>query len=148
MLKFRISFFVLFILILLGVATVTFTTRDHESGQVLPATINRDCAPWDGPAFRVTIPWEAGSHIDISIWQAPEIKFGKTFTFPATDGQAGNASYWSAAGNYEPLHGSVSFQGVEEASSVRGRFELESEAGRHLEGQFTAQWQSQLALCG
>ena len=148
MMKSRTLFFIAIGLLLLGVAVFIFSTQDQEPAQTFSATINRDCAPWDGSAFTVSIPMSAGAVIDISIWQSPDIKFSKTFSFPDNTGQVGNVSIRSASGEYEQLSGTVFFQRVDEGSPVSGRFELATEAGQRFEGQFEAGWENQIALCG
>jgi len=94
------------------------------------------------------MPLEDGTVIDIAIWQAPDIKFSKTFSFPDDTGQVGNASYQSASGEYEQLSGTVFFQHVDETSPVAGWFELVTEAGQKFAGRFEAQWDNQIAMCG
>jgi hypothetical protein len=86
--------------------------------------------------------------IDISIWQAPDIQFAKTFSFPDNTGQVGNASYHSASDEYQQLSGTVFFKRVDEGRPVEGRFDLVTEAGQHFEGQFKADWGDQVMLCG
>ena len=41
------------------------STNNQENLTVLPATINRDCAPWDGAAFTMSIPYNSVSVITI-----------------------------------------------------------------------------------
>jgi hypothetical protein len=148
MMKSRTLLFAAIGLLLLGIVLFTFSSRNQGSAQIFPAVINRDCAPWDGSAFTVQIPWQRGDVIDISIWQAPDIQFAKTFSFPDNTGQVGNASYRSASDEYQQLSGTVFFQGVDEGRPVAGRFDLVMEAGQHIEGQFKADWGDQVMLCG
>jgi hypothetical protein len=148
MMKSRTLFFIAVGLIILGFALFTFSTRNQEPVQIFPATVNRDCAPWDGSAFRVTIPLEDGAVIDIGIWQAADIKFPKTFSFPDDTGQVGNASLRLTSAEYQQLRGTVFFQRVNGESPVAGRFELVTEAGQRFEGEFKAEWGDQMALCG
>lgn len=136
------------VLLILGVTVFTFKTRNQQPEQIFPATVNRDCAPWDGSAFSVSIPMSAGAVVDIYIWQSPDIKFSKTFSFPDNTGQVGNASLRSVSGEYEQLSGTVFFQRVDEGSPVAGRFELVTEAGQRFEGQFEAGWENRVAVCG
>jgi hypothetical protein len=148
MMKPRTLFFVALGLLILGVALFTFSARNQEPAQVFPATVNRDCAPWDGSAFRVSVPLKDGTVIDIAIWQVPDIKFSKTFSFPDDTGQVGNASLRSASDEYQQLSGTVFFQRVDVESPVAGRFELVTEDGQRFEGHFEAKWEDQMALCG
>jgi hypothetical protein len=122
MMKYRPLFFVAFGLLILGIALFTFSPQNQAPTQVFTATVNRDCAPWDGSAFRVSIPMKDGTVINISIWQAPDIKFSKTFMFPDDTGQVGNASLLLANGEYETLSGEVRLEGVSEGKPFAGRF--------------------------
>lgn len=148
MTKSRTLFFIAIGLLILGIALFTFLTRNQEPAQVFPATVNRDCAPWDGSAFRVTIPMEDGTVIDIAIWQTPDIKFSKTFPFPDDTGQVGNASLRSASGEYEQLSGTVSFSRVGQSNPVEGEFDLTDEAGEQIKGKFKAEWENEVVMCG
>lgn len=136
------------LVLLLGITWFSFSSRHQEALQTFPATVNRDCAPWDGSAFTVSIPMNVGTIINISIWQAPDIKLPVTFSFPDDTGQVGNASYQMASGESEQLSGTVFFKHVEAESPVEGRFELVTEAGQRFEGQFTADWKDDFMLCG
>ena len=146
--KSRTLFFVVIGLLIVGIAFFTFSARSQQPTQIFPATVNQDCAPWDGSAFRVSVPMKNGTVINISIWQAPDIKFSKKFMFPDNTGQVGNASLVLANGEYERLSGEVWFEGVSEGKSLVGRFSLKSERGGVYVGQFEAVWESQIALCG
>ena len=148
MMKSRTLFFITIGLFILGIAIFTFSTRNQEPTQMFTATVNRDCAPWDGSAFRVSVPMEAGVVINISIWQAPDIKFSRTFMFPDDTGQVGNVSLLLANGEYETLSGEVRLEGVSEGKPFAGRFNLKSERGGMYVGQFEAEWDNQIALCG
>jgi hypothetical protein len=148
MMKTRIAVILLSSLVILA-ALVSFFARDKkEPVQVFQATVNRDCAPWDGSAFTVKIPIEGGEVIDISIWQSPDIKFPKTFSFPDDSGQVGNAILIYQTGLPDVLTGDVWFQSVGEEMPLEGRFKLKTEGGGVYVGQFKAQWENQIALCG
>ncbi len=112
------------------------------------ATINADCAPWDGSAFTLSIATGAGGSIVISIWQAPDIANPTVFSFPDSTGKVGNAVYRTLSGASQELRGSVSFDRVQVGPSVQGTFDLTSERGNQFSGQFEAFWGSQRALCG
>ena len=146
--KSRTLFYIAIGLLILGIALFTFSTRTQEPVQVFPATINRDCAPWDGAAFTVRIPWKGGDVIDISIWQTPDIKFPKTFSFPDNTGQVGNAILIHQVDVLEQLTGEVWFERVSEGKVVEGGFRLKGERGEVFEGRFTAEWGSQIVMCG
>ena len=76
-------------LLILGLALFTFFARDEASLPMFSATVHRDCAPWDGVAFTVSIPYHSESVITISIWKSPDIKFPTTFSLPDEAGQVG-----------------------------------------------------------
>ena len=135
-------------LLILGIAIFTFSMRDQEPTQVFSATVNRDCAPWDGAAFTVQIPWHGGDIINISIWKSPDIKFPTTFSFPDNTGQIGNVILIRPVGLPDPLTGEVWFDSVSEEKVVDGGFRLKGERGDLFEGRFAAEWGSQVALCG
>jgi hypothetical protein len=148
LMKSRTLFFVGLGLLLFGIALYVFSTQSPEFTQTFPATANRECAPWDGPAFTVQIPWADGGLINISIWQAPEINFVKTFLFPDDSGQVGSVSFISASGDYEILTGEIRFEGVSEGKPFGGRFRLKSAGGGEYVGRFEATWGHQMMLCG
>ncbi len=149
--KSRTQLFIAISLFIFGIALYTFLdgfTRALPSEQALPATIQRDCAPWDGGAFTVHMPINAGTMIDISIWQSPDILVPKTFVFPDETGQVGNASLLHPDGLPGQLSGSVSFSGVDPSMVVEGRFNLRDGNGTQYRGTFKAQWDDQIMLCG
>lgn len=148
MTKSRTLFFIVIGLLILGTALVILSTRNQTPAHFFPATVNRDCAPWDGSAFTVSVPQNNGATIYISIWQSLNFNFPKTFSFPDDNGQVGNVSYRSTSGEYTQLSGTVSFWHVAEGSPVDGRFELTTETGQRFKGQFKADWEHQMALCG
>lgn len=146
--KSRTLFFIAIGLLVLGIAFLSFSPQNQEPVQVFPATVSRDCAPWDGSAFRVSVPMEDGAVIDIGIWQAPDIKFSKTFSFPDDTGQVGYVSLRLTSDKYQQLSGTVFFHRVDVENPVVGRFELVTQAGQRFEGQFKAEWKDQMARCG
>ncbi len=53
----------------------------RNAGSSPSATVQHDCAPWDGPAFSLWIPAEGGggaapSWLLLRIWQAPQASMG------------------------------------------------------------------------
>jgi len=148
--KSRIQFLVVISLLILvfGLALFTFSTRNQEPTQIFSATINRDCAPLDGPAFTVHIPYDSVSIIYISIWQSPDIKLPVTFSFPDDTGGVGNATFLLRFSYSVNLNGRVFFWRVEQGSPVEGRFDLLTEAGQRLTGKFKAEWGNQIVMCG
>lgn len=148
--KSRTQYFTIIVLLitLFAIAILTFFKRSQEQGQLFPATINRDCAPWDGAAFTVKIRMSDGLTLDISIWQSPEIKLPTTFSFSDETQQVGNVSLIPQAGMPEQLTGEVWFQSVGEGMPVEGRFNLTSERGEQFKGNFAAEWDGQIVYCG
>ena len=132
------------ITLILGVTWYSFSRRNLEPAPIFPATVNRDCAPWDGAAFTVLIPYDSMTTISISIWQSPDIKLPVTFSFPDDTGQIGFA-YTLAD---KPLSGEVFFLRVDEAWPVEGRFDLRDENGKRFIGKFKAEWSKVTAMCG
>jgi len=148
MLKPRPSFFIAIGLLIFFITLFAFSTRNQESAPVIPATINRDCAPWDGAAFTVSIPEAMGAFIDIFIWQSPALILPTTFSFPDQKGNVGNAIYRPALGTPEQLIGTVFFTRVDESHPVEGAFNFTTESGREFKGRFNATWEEHRALCG
>ena len=134
--------------IILAVALFAFSIRSQELAQTFPATVNRDCAPWDGAAFTVSIRYDPITTITISIWKSPDIKFPSTFSFPDETGQVGYAYILPELGPLQQLSGEVSFWRVDGESPVEGRFDLLTEAGRQFRGQFKAEWGNEIVYCG
>ncbi len=152
MMKSRTQLFIAIGLFILGIALYTFLsglTREQPAAEAFPATVRRDCAPWDGSAFTVQIPIRSdGTMISVSIWQTPDIQVPRTFSFPDDTGQVGNASLIGPAGLPGQLSGSVSFSGVDSSTVVEGRFDLRDENATQYNGTFKAQWDDQIMLCG
>jgi hypothetical protein len=148
MMKSRTLFFVTVGLLLLGVAIFIFSTRDQKPAQTFSATINRDCAPWDGSAFTVTVRYDPTTTITISIWQSPDIKIPTTFTFPDDTNQIGTAYILPELDPLQLLSGTVLFRRVIEGNPIEGKFELVTQAGQRFAGQFEARWENTVALCG
>jgi hypothetical protein len=148
--KLRVQFFIIvgLLILLLGIARYSFPGRKQELAQIFPAVINRDCAPWDGAAFTVKIPLDPGGSLDISIWQAPDIKFPKSFSFPDETGQVGNAILVPPVGLPEQLTGTVFFTHVDVRDPVEGEFQFLTETGQRFRGQFQAEWDARMVLCG
>ena len=136
------------IILILGVTWYSFSRRDLEPAPIFPATINRDCAPWDGSAFTVSVPMKDGTIIYISIWQSPDIKLPVTFSFPDETGQIGYAYIIPELDPLQQLSGEVFFWRVEEGIPVEGEFDLLTEAGQQFKGKFEAQWGNEIVYCG
>jgi hypothetical protein len=147
--KLRTSLFPPFILFLLALGGIVFfRSLPKQELQVFPATVNRDCAPWDGAAFTVAIQYDASTEIYISIWKSPDIKFPSTFVLPDGEGQVGSAYILSELGPLVELSGETSFQRVDVGMPLEGRFSFTSERGGQFEGQFIAEWGEQVVMCG
>ena len=144
----QLSFFLGVLILVLGIAFYIFSQRAQADAQIFPATIHSDCAPWDGSAFTVQISWQDETVIDISIWQSPEINFPKTFSFPDITEQVGNAILTHPDGLSESLSGIIRFKQVDRANPVEGRFELKTASEKPINGQFKADWEEFMALCG
>lgn len=136
------------LMLLFGIAISIFSMQSQAPENLFPATVNPDCAPWDGAAFTVSIPYDPVSVMTISIWKPPVLEFPTTFSLPDDAGQVGYASILSATGPLSPLHGEVWFQSVELGRLVEGRFNLTSERGEQFKGKFIAEWEGQRAFCG
>jgi hypothetical protein len=134
-------------LLIISILWFAFSTQNQTPAQIYPATINRDCAPWDGSAFTVSIPMQ-GVGITISIYQSPDIKYQTTFSFPDESGQTGNTFLLQNKILTEQLNGKVNFQRVEEENQVEGTFDLITNAGEHFKGKFIAEWKNEIVYCG
>jgi len=148
--KSRTRFFTVIVVLflVLGISWFTCKTRNKDPMQVFPATINRDCAPWDGSAFTISIPHEPGTIINISIWQSPDIKHPAGFSFQGITMRNGNASYLLRYGYSIQLTGNVFFRRVERGNPVEGDFNLITETGQRLKGRFIAEWEDEVVTCG
>ena len=136
------------VIFVLGIAFFTFSKRDQETIQVFPATIGRDCAPWDGSAFTLSVHYDPTSTIMISIWKSPDIKFPATFSFPDKTGSVGQAYILSETDPLIPLSGKVFFRRVDQETPVLGEFDLTDGSGKQFKGQFNATWNNKVAACG
>lgn len=145
----RIFLCLLFALLVIAVVGRLFfyTAKNQESLQIFPAAVKRDCAPWDGAAFTISIPIEE-STIAISIYQSPDIGRPVTFSFPDITMQEGDALLIVPLGQPEPLTGNVLFQHVDPGKPVEGRFDLDSGTGAHFKGKFKAEWSNEIIYCG
>ena len=146
----RAQFFILIcvLFLVLCIAWYSLPGRRVETLQAFRGVVNRDCAPWDGAAFTVSIPLRDDATLAVSIWQAPEIMRPIAFIFPDDSFQVGNAALSAPDGILEQLAGEVWFERVEHGQPVEGRFHLQSERGSKFDGQFTAVWGNLVAMCG
>jgi len=116
--------------------------------QVFPATVMGDCAPWDGAAFTISVQYDPGRTIIISIWKSPDISYRVTYTFPDKSGKVGNAYLAPELSSYASLEGKVTLQRVSVDTPIEGEFRLKSERGELFEGMFKAGWEDTMILCG
>ena len=148
--KSRTSLYALLGLLLIALVGIWFfhAWKAQAPAQVFPATVDRDCAPWDGGAFTVSIPWSDRSTLSISIYRSPDIKLPTSFSFPDESMSEGHAYLLLPDGLAEQLAGRVRFQRVEAGLPVEGSFQFRSEVGVEFEGQFVAQWGDEIVYCG
>jgi hypothetical protein len=148
--KFRVllSLAIVLLIFIFGIIWFTFSIRNPQPEQIFDATINRDCAPWDGSAFTMSIPMSNGARIDISIYQSPDIRLPVTFSFPDETIKVGNALYLPPVGSSEQLTGKVSFQHVEQGIPVEGELNLITDTGQQFKGEFIAEWENEIVYCG
>ena len=100
----------LFVLMLLAAASRAVYTVAAAPAPAR-ATINNSCAPWDGPAFVVTVPSDdttSTSVITVAIWQEAHITRPTVFRVPDNSGRVGVAWLLTHAGTQEDLAGSIS----------------------------------------
>jgi hypothetical protein len=121
---------------------------EQPTGRPNPATVDADCAPWDGAAFTVTVPYGGGDSIRISIYHAPDFKRPTQFMLPEEIGKDGNATYQTAAGEYQMLRGRIWFDRVESGRLVEGSYVLETESEAQFSGRFVATWGTTGVPCG
>lgn len=145
--KFRVSLYLAIILLIFGITWFSFSMRNQEPVQIFDATINRDCAPWDGSAFTISIPM-GDADLYISIYQSPDIKLPTNFLFPDNTMSVGNALLILPIGSSEQLNGKVTLQGVEQGSPVEGIFDLTTVTGEKFKGKFIAEWGNEIIYCG
>jgi hypothetical protein len=146
--KSRILLTMAIILLLLGIALFTYSTRKQEPAQTFAATINRDCAPWDGAAFTMSFHYDPITTITISIWQSPSFRFPVTFSFPDQTGQTGFAYSLPELDPLEELTGKVTFWRVEQDVPVEGEFNFMTQRRKQFKGKFKAEWGNQIVMCG
>jgi len=116
--------------------------------------VSRDCAPWDGAAFSVSIQPVAGLKkmdfplIHVSVWQAPGLRGAAHFAFPDSTEKIGAAFIQPRSGSVTPLSGTVSFKRVMPNETTEGQFDFVDPNGRRYSGKFTATWNGKMVMCG
>lgn len=114
----------------------------------------KDCAPWDGPAFGLWLPGEGlggptKSWIYLRIWKEPGKSLGR-FTFPDKSLKVGTVIYllklespkmidWQNQSRQQ-LKGSIRFSRVSTDQNILGELDFISEKNIHLRGKFEAKW--------
>ncbi len=122
-------------------------TAPTPSGVFMPATVSADCAPWDGAAFTISIPY-AQDTLYISIWRSADIPAPSRFSFPEPSGRSGAAIYQTSTGQVDALRGRVNLGRVDKAHPIDGEFDLQSETGLNFYGRFSAGWDRRETYCG
>lgn len=140
-------FFLLWLL-LAGFILSACTAPAVPSAPTFPAVIQADCAPWDGAAFTLSIPFDTGQLARISIYRAPDFQLRTTFSFPDTTGRVGNAVYQPELGEAQTITGRLTVDPVALDTPVRGEFDLQSTDGLRMRGRFEATWIQAQAMCG
>ena len=100
------------------------------------------------PAFTVSIVYDSGTVIYISIWKSPDIKFPSTFPFRDETNQIGQAYILPELDPLILLNGKVSLSRVNAESPVEGAFDLKDKKGNQFKGKFQAEWGNQIVMCG
>ena|SRR5215211_232082 len=147
--KTQTSLSLLIVLLILALSGMWFMFKapDPAPLPVLPATIDHDCAPWDGSAFTVSIPVQEGK-INISIYQSPDMKHPLIFSFNEGTEETGQALLLPPVGSPSQLTGKVSFEHVEDGIAVDGEYQLTTESGKEFLGKFKAEWGHETVFCG
>jgi hypothetical protein len=124
-----------------------------ESAATAPARakINATCAPWDGPAFELTIPSNdttSASTVTVAIWQAAGIERPTVFRFPDHTQHVGAAWLLTHAGKREELTGSISLTSVLVGQPVIGAIRFTGANGLKVVRAFRAEWGTRREICG
>lgn len=169
--KFRWTLFVAVVtlaaMVTLSMNLIASTVKGSDRNGTIPtplATVERDCAPWDGPAFSVWIPAEklggpSQSWVYLRIWQQPEDSKG-LFKFPS-DGQRQKGAVvffldlespkklnWQNQPRQQ-LKGTVRFLRVDSKENVLAELDFVSDKNVQLRGNFEAKWdQDYRPVCG
>jgi hypothetical protein len=132
----------------LGGTWLIYSRAKPDVPPVFPATINRDCAPWDGPAFTISIPYDEIASITISIWQSPSLALPAEFSFPDETMRIGTAYVTRELDPFEVLSGKVRLPRFDQGKPVEGRFSFTSARGERFDGIFLAEWGDLAVYCG
>ncbi len=144
-------------LLALGLSTNLLASPGQQPGSAtpLPAQIWNDCAPWDGPAFTITVPLarrsaEAPTILTIAIWEPADGRTPLSFVFPRDGARAqGSVTLQPRPGVSGLMSGQVRFRSLHSRQPVEGSFDLVSKGGEIVRGTFRARWvDGQRVLCG
>ena len=132
--------------------------QHHKS---MHAFAERDCAPWDGPAFAIWIPAQhvggpVNAWIYLRIWRRPEDSLSR-FSFPDKTMRIGSVMYfqglkspqslkWSTQPRQQ-LSGTVHFSRVGPHQSILGELDFRTDQNASLRGRFEAQWRQGRTTC-
>lgn len=127
------------------------TTTGGFSGE---AAVYNDCAPNDGPAFRIEIgvslplcdaPWPTPDHFTITVYDAPPAAPGE---YPLVFPNPGDAILDNGDGSPEvAIEGKVIIE-TWQADEVSGSYDVLFEGGLHLSGSFTGPYCGGPFNCG
>jgi hypothetical protein len=148
--KSRTSLYTLIIFVAIALGSIWFVYALTNQGplHIFPATVNRDCAPWDGAAFILSFRYDPITTITVSIWQSPSLAFPVTFSFPDDSMRTGIVYSLPELDPLEELTGKVTFWHVEQGVPVEGEFDLTSARGERFKGKFIAEWGNEIVYCG
>jgi hypothetical protein len=134
----------------------TTTTGDTTTGGQFSgdAALYQDCAPTDGPAFRIEVgvtsatcdaPWPTPDMLRIVVYVAAPAAPGD---YPLGFPDGGQAFLDNGDGNPEfALDGTVTIDSWQ-ADQVSGSYDVTFEGGTHLTGEFAGPYCGGPALCG
>jgi hypothetical protein len=123
--------------------------QNPKNDSEIKAVINYSVAPWDGSAYEILIPLQAGEResnpfITINIWGNPEFEKSETFQLQGAGDsrEKGSASFQPVlnGSRSEILVGTVTFKSLQKDHPVSATFDLLSSSGRVFKGQFQATW--------
>jgi len=120
------------------------------------AVAGSDCAPWDGPAFSLTLAREASSSgepgyplLHLNVYHPQDEVLGHTFEFSPTDTQEGGGSYCRAAeACVATSEVWIRFEQLKSDSTVAGKYRFTLPDGHHETGSFHARFAARQAMCG
>ena len=118
-------------------------------------TMQRSCAPWDGPAIAITLTSEPAQckrvsepYISIAIWRGLPIHAGQVVNLDAGSG-AGSVARCTKEGDCKLTQSAtIVFDKYQEGASAAGHYELQFKGGEILKGSFEVKWCEERVLCG